>query len=58
MIGESEAKEMGLVMNPVEGKMGDASGRGVSGLRLALVSDLRIGGLHLRDVPFLVLAID
>jgi len=56
VIGESEAKELGIMTKPVEGKMGDASGRGVSGLQLALVSHLRIGGLHLRDVPFLVIA--
>jgi hypothetical protein len=56
VIGESEAKELGIMTKRVEGKMGDASGQGVSGLQLALVSDLRIGGLHLRDVPFLVIA--
>ncbi len=56
LIGESEAKELGIISKPVEGKMGDASGQGVSGLKLAVVSDLRIGGLHLRDVPFLVIA--
>jgi predicted aspartyl protease len=56
VIGESEAKELGIKAKPVEGKMGDSSGQGVSGLQLALVSDLRIGGLHLHDVPFLVIA--
>jgi predicted aspartyl protease len=54
-IGESEAKELGLVTKMVEGKMGDASGQGVTGLRVALVADLIIGGLHLRNVPFVVL---
>jgi hypothetical protein len=56
VIGESEAKELGIRTKPVEGKMGDSSGKGVSGFQLALVSDLRIGGLHLRDVPFVVVA--
>lgn len=56
VIGESEAKELGIMTKSVEGKMGDASGQGVSGLQIALVSDLRIGGLHLRNVPFLVIA--
>ncbi|AFL87744.1 hypothetical protein Terro_1436 [Terriglobus roseus DSM 18391] len=56
IMGESEAKELGILAKPVEGKMNDSSGRGVSGLRVALVSDLRIGGLHLRNVPFLVIA--
>lgn len=55
IIGEATAKELGLTLINVDGRMGDASGQGVSGLRLALVSDLRIGGLHLRNVPFLVL---
>ncbi len=56
VIGESEARELGLVAKPVEGKIGDASGQGVTGLQITLVSDLRIGGLHLQNVPFLVLA--
>jgi predicted aspartyl protease len=56
VIGESEAKELGITTKRVEGKMGDSSGKGVSGFQLALVSDLRIGGLHLRDVPFVVVA--
>jgi predicted aspartyl protease len=56
VIGESEAKELGIKAKPVEGKMGDSSGQGVSGLQLALVSDLRMGGLHLQDVPFLIIA--
>ena len=54
VIGESTAKELGLTLTSVGGKMGDASGQGVSGIRLALISDLRIGGLHLQNVPFVV----
>lgn len=54
VIGESAAKELGLTLTSVGGKMGDASGQGVSGIRLALISDLRIGGLHLQNVPFVV----
>ena len=56
VIGESTAKELGLTLTNVGGKMGDASGQGVSGIQLALVSDLRIGGLHLQDVPFVVVS--
>lgn len=56
VIGESEAKELGVTTQRVEGKMGDASGQGIPGIQLAVVSDLRIGGLHLRDVPFMVVA--
>lgn len=55
LIGESEAKELGILTEPVKGKMGDASGQGVSGLKLALVADFRLGGLHVRNVPFLVI---
>jgi len=55
VIGESEAKALGIMTKPVEGKMGDASGQGISGIKLALLSDLRIGGLHLRNVPFVVI---
>ena len=56
VLGESEAKELGLVAKTVDGKMGEASGQGVTGLRIALVADLVIGGLHLRNVPFIVIA--
>lgn len=56
VIGASEAKELGLSSKDVEGMMGDASGKGVTGLHLALAKDLTIGGLHLQNVPFLVLS--
>jgi predicted aspartyl protease len=56
VIGESEVKELGIAAKPVEGKTGDASGKGVTDLQIALVPDLRIGGLHLENVPFLVIA--
>ncbi len=36
--------------------MGDASGKGVTGLRIALVKDLIIGGLHVQNVPFVVIS--
>ncbi len=56
VIGESEAKALGLLAKSVEGKMGDASGQGVGNLKVALVADLRIGNFHFRNVPFLVIA--
>ncbi len=56
VIGGSEARELGLVANSVEGKMGDASGQGITGLQITFVADLRIGGLHLQNVPFIVIA--
>jgi predicted aspartyl protease len=56
IIGESEAKELGIPAKAIEGKMDDASGRGVSGLRIALAKNLIIGGLHLQNVPFVVIS--
>lgn len=56
VVGQSEATELGLAGKDVEGTMGDASGRGVSGLHIALAKDLTIGGLHLRNVPFVVMS--
>ncbi len=54
VVGGSEARELGLVAKHLEGKVGDASGQGVTSLQITLVADLRIGGLHLQNVPFLV----
>jgi predicted aspartyl protease len=54
VIGGSEARKLGLVAKPLEGKVGDASGQGVASLQITLVADLRIGGLHLQNVPFLI----
>ena len=56
VIGASEARELGLVAKPVEGKMGDASGQQIASLQITLVADLLIGDLHLRNVPFIVVA--
>jgi predicted aspartyl protease len=56
VIGESEARKLGLVAKGVEGKMGDASGQGLTNLQITLVADIRIGGLHLQHVPFIVVA--
>ena len=56
VIGASEARELGLVAKPVEGKMDDASGQDIASLQITLVADLRIGDLHLRNVPFIVVA--
>ncbi len=56
VIGESEARDLGLTNRDVEGKLGDSSGKGVTGLHIALVKDLTLGGLHLSNVPFLVLS--
>lgn len=51
LMGESEAKELGITAQAVDGTMGDASGRGVSGIRIALARDLIIGACTLRTFP-------
>jgi predicted aspartyl protease len=51
---EAEVKELGLVAQKVNSTMADSSGKGVAGFRVVLVNDVTIGGLHLRNVPFLV----
>jgi hypothetical protein len=56
VLGQSEAKRFGLVPKAVDGKMGEASGTNITGLQVVMVKDLFIGGLHLKNVPFIVLA--
>ena len=56
VLTEAEVRELGLVAQTVNSSMGDSSGNGVTGIRVVLVNDVRIGGLHLRYVPFLVLS--
>jgi predicted aspartyl protease len=58
VLTESEVKELGLVAQTVSSTMGDSSGKGVTGFRVALVNNVVIGALHLRNVPFLVLSDD
>ena len=54
VLTEAEVKELGLVAQTVNSTMGDSSGKGVTGIRVVLINDVTIGGLHLRYVPFLV----
>ena len=56
VMGASEATALGLMSKSVKGRLDDASGQGIYGLQITLVSDLRIGGLHLQNVPFIVVA--
>ena len=58
VLGQSEAKQFGLTTREVNGKLNDSSGTGVTGLRIAIAKDVVIGGLHLKNVPFLVLSDD
>jgi hypothetical protein len=54
-ISDREAAHLGLTAQPVRTKLNDSSGNGIAGFRVAIAKDLEIGGLHLRNVPFLVI---
>ena len=55
VMGEADAKMMGLQLTHVETRMRESSGTAIPGFDLAIAKDLVISGLHLRNVPFLVL---
>jgi len=55
VMGESDAKLLGLTVVKVDMKLSEASGSDIAGIRLAFAKDLEIGGLHLRNVAFFVL---
>jgi predicted aspartyl protease len=52
-ISESEAVRLGMSLVDVSSQIEDSSGHQL-GLRVAIAKDLRIGGLHLRNVAFCV----
>jgi predicted aspartyl protease len=54
IMSDREAAHLGMTTQAVSTKMGDSSGNGVSGFRVAVANDLVIAGLHLKNVPFLV----
>lgn len=54
IMSDREASHLGLTTVAVNTRMGDSSGNGISGFRVAVANDLVIGGLHLKNVPFLV----
>jgi hypothetical protein len=54
VMSESEAKRLGLAVRNVGTRINDSSG-GQIGLRVAVVNDLILGGLHLKNVAFGVL---
>ncbi len=54
-MSEREAKSLGLTAETVATQLGDSSGNGVSGFRVAIAKDLIIGGLHLQNVAFAVI---
>jgi hypothetical protein len=55
VIGESDAKMLGLALQHVGTKERESSGTAIQGFNVAVAKDVVIGGLHLRNVPFIVL---
>jgi len=55
VIGEADAKLLGLTSKSVETKLGESSGTDISGLKIAIAKDLVLGGLHLQNVAFFIL---
>lgn len=55
VIGESDAKMLGLALQHVETKQRESSGTAIPGFEVAVAKDVVIGGFHLRNVPFIVL---
>ena len=55
VMGESDAKLLGLTVKHVETKLTEASGSAIPGFNIAVAVDLVIAGLHLKNVPFFVL---
>ena len=55
VIGESDAKMLGLALQHVETKGTESSGTAIQGFDVAVAKDVVISGLHLRNVPFIVL---
>lgn len=56
VLTRSEADRLGLSPRSVDGKIGESSGQGLTDLQVAGVADLVVGGLHLKNVPFLVVS--
>ncbi len=55
VVGEADARLLGLTVKKTATKLSESSGSGVPGVSLAIAQDLVIGGLHLRNVPFFVM---
>ena len=55
VMGESDAKMLGLTLQHASTKARESSGTAIPGFDVAVANDVVIGGLHLRNVPFIVL---
>lgn len=56
LISDREAAYFGLTPQAVSTKLTDSSGNGISGFRVAIAKDIVVGGLHLKNVPFIVIS--
>lgn len=55
VLGESDAKMLGLALHHVGTKATESSGTAIQGFDVAVAKDVVIGGLHLENVAFFVL---
>ena len=55
VMSEREAAHLGLAVKAVSTRFNDSSGNGLSGMHIAVATRMRIGGLTLRNVPFMVI---
>lgn len=55
VMGQADAKLLGLKVRHVSMQLSEASGNAVPGVDVAIAHDLLIAGLHLRNVPFFVI---
>jgi predicted aspartyl protease len=55
LLGESLALRLGLKPAGIQGRLNDASGRGVGNIKFTVANEFDIGALHLRNVPFVVI---
>ncbi len=56
VMSEVEAKSLGLKPKSSTTRLNDISGLAGSAVRVVVVNDLTVGGIHLQHVPFLVVA--
>ena len=55
VMSEREAAHLGLTLKAVSTRFNDSSGNGLSGIHIAVATEMKIGGLTLRNVPFMVI---
>lgn len=54
VMSEREAAQLGLATKAVSTRFGDSSGNGLSGVHIAVAAQMKIRGLILRNVPFMI----